>query len=103
VVLPERVRGIAAGMHFSLALGDSGHVYAWGWNAKGQLGLGDMDDRYFASRLSGLERVEAITAGETYAVALKSHRLFGWGNNESGQLGRADRLQARPMQFFPAG
>ena len=75
VALPERAQDVAAGMHFSLALGESGHVYTWGWNAHGQLGLADTDDRHAPVRVPGLERVQSIAAGETHAVALTAEGL----------------------------
>lgn len=112
VRLPERARAVAAGMHFSLALGVSGTVYAWGWNSHGQLGLGDTADRHAALALPGLARVHAIAAGETHAVAATPEGLFGWGGNANGQLGgqlgaqlgaqlgNPARLQHRPAPFF---
>ena len=116
VRLPERARAVAAGMHFSLALGVSGTVYAWGWNGHGQLGLGDTDDRHAALAVPGLARVQAIAAGEIHAAALTPEGLFGWGSNANGQLGaqsntqlgtrlgaqlgNAARLHKRPVPFF---
>jgi alpha-tubulin suppressor-like RCC1 family protein len=39
------VKAIAAGGWHSLALTESGEVYAWGSNGHGQLGLGDTNNR----------------------------------------------------------
>ena len=100
VELPEAVRSMAAGMHFSIALGASGCVYAWGWNALGQLGLNDSADRCAPTGVSGLEHVEAIAAGEAHACALTSAALYGWGSNASGQIGAAARQQPRPAEFL---
>ena len=36
---------VAAGLAHTVALTDSGDVYSWGWNADGQLGLGDDQSR----------------------------------------------------------
>jgi alpha-tubulin suppressor-like RCC1 family protein len=40
-----RVKAIAAGEAYSLALTESGEVYAWGSNGHGQLGLGGTNNR----------------------------------------------------------
>jgi len=42
VMLPSKVTQIAAGYHFSLALLKSNHVYAWGSNSYGQLGISEL-------------------------------------------------------------
>jgi len=39
------VIGVAAGLGHTVACTDSGDVYSWGWNADGQLGLGDDQSR----------------------------------------------------------
>lgn len=36
-----KVVGVAAGLAHTVACTDSGDVYSWGWNADGQLGLGN--------------------------------------------------------------
>jgi len=89
-------------MHFSLALGRTGKVYAWGWNSQGQLGLNDTEDRYSAVPVLGLEHVRSIAAGETHAVALTPVGLFGWGSNAGGQIGAAGEQPLQPTLFFPA-
>jgi len=98
--LPERVQAVAAGMFFSLALGNSGRVYAWGWNRHGQLGLGDREDRRRPEPIPDLARVRAIAAGQTHAAALASNALYAWGSNASGQLGAAALEQQRPHRIL---
>ena len=88
-------------MHFSLALGESGKVYAWGWNGQGQLGLNDTEDRRGAVQFQGLHQVRSIAAGETHAVALTSSGLLGWGSNAGGQIGAVGRQPLQPAPFFP--
>jgi alpha-tubulin suppressor-like RCC1 family protein len=100
VALPERVQAIAAGMYFSLALGNSGQVYAWGWNGLGQLGLDDDDDRRSPTRIPELAHVHAIAAGQAHAAALGAGSLYGWGSNAAGQLGNAAKEQRRPLPIL---
>ena len=100
VALPERAQAVAAGMYFSLALGNSGHVYAWGWNHLGQLGLADADDRRRPARIPELSHVRFIAAGQAHAAALASGALYGWGSNADGQLGAAAKEQRRPTPLL---
>ena len=80
---------IAAGASPALALKSDGSVWAWGNNASGQLGSGDAPtDHPVPVQVSGLGGVVAITAGDTFSLALKSDgSVLAWGNNASGQLG----------------
>ena len=87
-------------MHFSLALGESGRVYAWGWNAQGQLGLGDTADRRRADARPRPASVRSIAAGETHAAALTPDGLYGWGSNAGGQIGAALTTPLRPVLFL---
>jgi len=87
-------------MYFSLALGNSGQVYAWGWNSQGQLGLADPDDQPTPTRVPGLTRVRAIAAGQAHAAALGAEHLYGWGSNAAGQIGAAALEQRHPAQLL---
>jgi alpha-tubulin suppressor-like RCC1 family protein len=100
ITFPEKIIAIAAGMHYSLALTVSGKVYTWGWNGFGQLGLGDLKSRNTPTRIPNLSGVRAIAAGEGHALALGKHQLFGWGSNESGQLGQGAARQMSPNAFL---
>jgi len=51
-----KVKAIAAGGGYSLALTESGEVYAWGNNAIGQLGLGDREERLTPTKVTDLRR-----------------------------------------------
>jgi len=100
IAFPEKITAIAAGMHYSLALTASGKVYAWGWNGFGQLGLGDLKSRNTPTLIPNLSGVRAIAAGEGHALAIGKNQLFGWGSNESGQLGKAAARQVTPLPFL---
>lgn len=100
IAFPEKITSIAAGMHYSLALSASGKVYTWGWNGFGQLGLGDLKSRNTPTLIPNLSGVRAIAAGEGHALAIGKNQLFGWGSNESGQLGKAAARQVTPLPFL---
>ncbi|HNX69610.1 MAG TPA: FecR domain-containing protein, partial [Candidatus Omnitrophota bacterium] len=86
------VSAISAGYNHSLALigsgTDSGKVWAWGYNASGQLGDGTTTTRLAPVAVSGLSAVTAIAAGYQHSLALLSDKTVkSWGGNGYGQLG----------------
>lgn len=67
-------------------------MFAWGCNARGQLGLDDRCDRDVPSLVAGLwaQPVVQLAAGAEHSMAVTSHgALFVWGCNRYGQLGAA--------------
>jgi alpha-tubulin suppressor-like RCC1 family protein len=100
-----KVKAVAAGYNYSLALTESGEVYAWGWNEEGQLGLGDTEDRLTPTKVEGLPKVKAIAAGGAHSLALtESGEVYVWGYNASGQLGLGDteaRLTPTKVEGLP--
>ncbi|MEA2828019.1 MAG: hypothetical protein QOG43_2458 [Actinomycetota bacterium] len=84
------VTAISAGVFHSLALRGDGTVWAWGWNAYGQLGDGSLVDRSLPVQVAGLAGVVAIAAGGLHNLALKGDgTVWAWGENGVGQLGTA--------------
>jgi alpha-tubulin suppressor-like RCC1 family protein len=82
------VVAIAAGESHSLALKSDGTVWAWGWNAYGQLGDGTTSLRTSPVPTTSLSNVVALAAGSRHNVALKSDgTVWTWGWNAFGQLG----------------
>ena len=79
---------IAAGENHSLAVVESGLVYAWGYNMNGQLGLGTSHEQQSASFVSSLTGALSVAAGANHSLALLSNgTVMAWGANENGQLG----------------
>ena len=71
-------------------------VFAWGYNAYGQLGDGTTSHKYLPIDVTSHfplevgETVESIVAGSWHTGAYTSlNRLFTWGRNDYGQLGDA--------------
>jgi len=84
------------------ALTDTGKLFATGYNANGELGLGDTDNRSIFTRVMGAledERVvEVVTGGGTRSGNTAYHRtsvvvrcesgaLYSWGYGGNGELG----------------
>jgi len=70
------------------AITETGAVYAWGRNEKGQLGLGDTKDRKcptLVNALSGYRIVKAAT-GRNHSLFLTDEgKILACGDNKSGQ------------------
>ncbi len=95
---PAQVRGltdviaISTGLDHSLALRADGTVWAWGWNAWGQLGSGGSADSPIPLPVSGLSSIVAISAGGSHSLALAADgTVWAWGRNAFGQLGDGSR------------
>jgi hypothetical protein len=81
---------IIAGPGHSLAMTSTGAVFAWGYNADGELGDGGTanSDVPVKVKLPGGTRVTAIAAGELHSLAVTSTgSVLAWGGNNFGQLG----------------
>ena len=66
----------------------AGRLYSWGWNAAGQLGLNDTDNRPSPTQVGSATDWVTVGAGRTYSAAInKKGELYTWGGNDVGQLG----------------
>ena len=85
------VTAITGGYVHSLALAN-GQVYAWGYNAYGQLGNNSTTNSSVpvavtaTGALNGLS-VTAIAAGGYHSLALANGHVYAWGDNANGELG----------------
>lgn len=91
---PERISAldsvtkIASAYGHGLALKVDGTVWAWGANARGQLGTGNTEGSFVPQRVIDLTSVTDIIAGSGYSFAIcKDGSLWGWGWNKDGRLG----------------
>lgn len=81
------VVAVSATNQISMALKADGTVWAWGYNAFGELGNGTTTSSNVPVAVSNLSGVTAISAGST-SLALKSDgTLWAWGFGGFGQLG----------------
>jgi alpha-tubulin suppressor-like RCC1 family protein len=89
---------IAAGSNHTCAILDNSSIKCWGFNASGQLGLGDnrtrgvgsgeMGDDLNSVDLGSGRTAKAIAAGNSHTCAiLDNSSVKCWGFNASGQLG----------------
>lgn len=87
---------VACGHMHSISLSREGHIFVWGDNRFGQLGLGsELKKETTPRRLQSLSGIpfHQIAAGGAHSFALtQSGAVFGWGRNKFGQLGLNDEM-----------
>jgi len=85
--LTSGVTDIAAGAYHSLAI-KSGGLYAWGFNADGEVGNNSSANQLTPVAITGLTTgVTDVAAGQFHSLALQNGNVFAWGDNTFGQLG----------------
>jgi alpha-tubulin suppressor-like RCC1 family protein len=88
------VRQIACGYYHNIAIQQDWTVWAWGYNAQGQLGDGTTAQYNLPIQVKGpnemgwLTDIIAVAAGNQHSVALSGDgHVLTWGGNTYGQLG----------------
>ena len=79
----------AGGDGYSLAVGNSGRLYAWGYNGYGQLGLGNTTNYSSPKQIGLLTNWSSnIACGPNHVLAVKTdNTLWSWGLGTGGALG----------------
>ena len=99
--IPEKIVKISAGSYYQLALDAAGHVWAWGYNPGGNLGVFDYNPVGMNDTLSIPTKIDPnlfdglavvyIHAGarwnESSMVITEDGGLWGFGMNRGGSLG----------------
>jgi alpha-tubulin suppressor-like RCC1 family protein len=81
-------QSVSAGNRFSLAIKNTGTLWAWGLNNTGQLGINNLIDQNLPVQVGFASNWLRIEAGDQHALATDFlGNLFAWGNNTFGQLG----------------
>ncbi|MDR0432540.1 MAG: Ig-like domain-containing protein, partial [Bifidobacteriaceae bacterium] len=88
------VAGLSMGFYHVVAVGTNGQILTWGDNENGKLGYAKANFENAPQEVQGIPPVEKVAAGDGFALALTkdSHDVYGWGNNETYQLGTGEVL-----------
>jgi len=75
-------------------------LFAWGNNAKGQLGLGNTTNYSSPKQVGALTAWSSIAGGQYFTTSIKTDgTLWSWGRNNYGQLGLGDGVsRSSPVQ-----
>jgi alpha-tubulin suppressor-like RCC1 family protein len=96
---------IAAGSAHCVAHSLDGKVYGWGYNGRGQLGLGfpsvvQSPPEAMQTGPDGMSDINDLAAGGNFSIMIRysDRAVFVAGDNQSGQLGIANN---QSVQFLP--
>jgi len=94
------VAKVASNFDHSLALLNDGTVWAWGFNAFGQLGDGTTQARQAPVRVSGLTDVIAIATNYAYSLAMKTDgTVWAWGDGAADTFPGSDQHVPQQVTF----
>lgn len=95
---------IAAGSNHSLAIKVDGSLWAWGWNAYGQVGNGGIANVLRPVRIGSATDWVSIKAGQRHTLGLKKNGTMAvWGDNSWGQLGLGNNTSSLVPVSGPSG
>lgn len=91
------ILSIAAGGAHSCAA-DASHLYCWGRNDAGQLGIPSSAPGVDPTVVQGIGGVLAVAAGDSHTCAIASSGggVFCWGANQAGQAGTGSSSPSGP-------
>lgn len=93
----QRIKEIVCGQDHSMFVTESGSVYACGWGADGQTGLGHYNSQHSPQQVEGDIKNEKIvklsSIGDCVLALNDKGEVFGWGNSEYGQISQEEGVQ----------
>jgi alpha-tubulin suppressor-like RCC1 family protein len=103
VTLPATVTQVVQGGNGlsdgqSTVLLSNGTVYAWGTNADGQLGTGNLTSKSSPVQISppsGVTYEALASSGDTSYAVSTTGDVYSWGGNHSGQLGNGTKTNTK--------
>jgi alpha-tubulin suppressor-like RCC1 family protein len=96
-----QVSAFTAGLSHCVVLTEDGHVFTWGSNIEGQLGVDGYNcESWQLVIFPNGELIKKVAAGGNFTIAISTDDdIFSWGENNLGQLGLGDFLQhTKPTQ-----
>lgn len=104
VGINKKVKDVACGKYFSVALTEDGEVYTWGVGREYALGHGNRDSLKTPTKVKAFEgvKITQIAAGRNFVIALdEAGNVYSWGSNDYGQLGlgQNERFKAVPEKL----
>jgi alpha-tubulin suppressor-like RCC1 family protein len=90
---------VSAGSQFSVALKNNSAIYSWGDNSRAKTGRGTRFGNVKKPEKVGSDNNwKAVVAGFEHCLALKNdNSVWGWGSNNSEQVGNQNLSQSDPF------
>lgn len=77
-------------------------LYTWGANTSGQLGQNNIISRSSPVQVGTDTNWSSLSFGSDFAIAIRSNgTIWGWGNNQQGQLGINLDVSSNPFRSSP--
>ena len=99
-----RLDAIAAGSAHCLAHSPDGKVYGWGYNGRGQLGIGSTGVAVSPPAVmnagpDGMNNINDLAAGGNFSIMIRNsdRAVFVAGDDQSGQLGISSNPPIQPV------
>jgi len=90
---------ISCGYEQCVARKTDGSIYTWGYNADGELGLGDTTNRASPTQVGTATDWTDISGGFYDALAVKNNVLTYWGWNFNDYLGTGNEPELSPVSL----
>lgn len=92
---------VSCGADHTLAIDESGNLWAWGDNSYGQIGDGSNVRKKIPVLIKSGTKFESVSAGNAFSLAIdESGNLWAWGYND-GQLGDGTSIDKNtPIQLM---
>jgi alpha-tubulin suppressor-like RCC1 family protein len=82
------IQAVSAGSYASIVIKTDSSLWAWGYNAQGQVGDGTQTTRNSPVKIGTATNWKTVVGGNDYSMAIKNDgTLWAWGKNLNGQLG----------------
>lgn len=101
VSLTFKIKETSIGNLHSLAIDESGNLWAWGNNDYGQLGNGTTTATKIPIKIKSGTRFKKVSAGYSHSIAIDEEgNLWTWGHNGYSQLGNNSTTTSKtPIQI----
>lgn len=106
VMAGKKIKKIFVAQHHSCALSEEGVMYCWGMNNYGQLGRGNTVDSAVPVQVGGAlagKEITDIGGTANTSCAIAETKIYCWGHNNKGQVGRNNTSNAVSPVLVVAG
>ena len=84
----------ACGTYHTITISNDGTAHSFGYNDKGQLGLGHNDDVSLPTQIPNLPKINMISCGAYFTVCVDDEGfIWSFGENKQGQLGTGNKTK----------